>query len=92
MWRPSAQTGRPQCATADWQLEPPPARASRASRHDHLLEASLAPPGGSGAPDYPPHELCVEIEIELGAGDADATVVGSDLTQEYVSINADYRS
>jgi len=61
--------------------------------HDHLLAASLKPPGADGgAPPYPPHERCVEIEIDLAVGDAAVTVVGSDLTQEYVSINADYRS
>ena len=42
--------------------------------------------------DYPPHERCVEIEVELGAGPAEATVFGGDLTHEYVSENADYRS
>jgi glutamate N-acetyltransferase/amino-acid N-acetyltransferase len=42
--------------------------------------------------DFPPHERCVEIEVELGAGAAEATVYGGDLTHEYVSENADYRS
>ena len=42
--------------------------------------------------DYPPHERCVEIEVELGTGTAEATVIGGDLTHEYVSENADYRS
>jgi glutamate N-acetyltransferase/amino-acid N-acetyltransferase len=42
--------------------------------------------------DYPPHERCVEIEIDLGSGAAGATVFGGDLTHEYVSENADYRS
>jgi glutamate N-acetyltransferase/amino-acid N-acetyltransferase len=42
--------------------------------------------------DFPPHERCVEIEIDLGAGPAAATVLGGDLTHEYVSENADYRS
>jgi glutamate N-acetyltransferase/amino-acid N-acetyltransferase len=42
--------------------------------------------------DFPPHERCVEIEIDLGAGAASATVIGADLTHEYVSENADYRS
>lgn len=41
---------------------------------------------------YPPHSRLVPIEIDLGAGDASATVLGSDLTAEYVHINADYRS
>ena len=60
--------------------------------YEHMKAASLVPAGAEGAPDYPPHERCVEIEIDLGAGDESCTVVGSDLTQEYVSINADYRS
>jgi len=42
--------------------------------------------------DYPPHERCVEIGLDLGAGTASATVLGGDLTHEYVSENADYRS
>jgi glutamate N-acetyltransferase/amino-acid N-acetyltransferase len=46
----------------------------------------------SATVDYPPHERCVEIEIDLGSGSAGATVFGGDLTHEYVSENADYRS
>jgi glutamate N-acetyltransferase/amino-acid N-acetyltransferase len=42
--------------------------------------------------DYPPHERVVEIEIDLGAGAASAAVTGTDLTHEYVTENADYRS
>ena len=42
--------------------------------------------------DYPPHERAVEIEIDLGAGPAQCAVLGADLTHEYVSENADYRS
>lgn len=42
--------------------------------------------------DYPPHQKCVEIGIDFGKGSASATVLGSDLTAEYVSVNADYRS
>jgi N-acetylglutamate synthase/N-acetylornithine aminotransferase len=35
----------------------------------------------------------VEIDVDLGTGGSCACRVhGSDLTQEYVSINADYRS
>jgi glutamate N-acetyltransferase/amino-acid N-acetyltransferase len=41
---------------------------------------------------YPPHERNVEIEIELGLGDARAVVLGADRTHEYISENADYRS
>lgn len=42
--------------------------------------------------DYPPHERCVEIEVDLGGGAAEAVIFGGDLTHEYVSENADYRS
>ncbi len=64
----------------------------------HLKNAELyasAPPkdGVFAAPiDFPPHERCVELEIEVGNGAASATVLGGDLTHEYVSENADYRS
>jgi glutamate N-acetyltransferase/amino-acid N-acetyltransferase len=64
----------------------------------HLRHAELytsAPPkdGVFTAPiDFPPHERCVEIDVEIGNGDASATVIGGDLTHEYVSENADYRS
>jgi glutamate N-acetyltransferase / amino-acid N-acetyltransferase len=42
--------------------------------------------------DFPPHERAVELEIDLGNGAASAMVLGGDLTHEYVSENADYRS
>ncbi|MBW8781734.1 MAG: bifunctional ornithine acetyltransferase/N-acetylglutamate synthase [Verrucomicrobia bacterium] len=64
----------------------------------HLKGAELyaSKPGADGvftAPiDFPPHERCVEIEVILGSGDAGAVVFGGDLTHEYVSENADYRS
>jgi glutamate N-acetyltransferase/amino-acid N-acetyltransferase len=64
----------------------------------HLRHAELyasAPPknGVFTAPiDFPPHERCVELEVDLGAGSAEATIIGGDLTHEYVSENADYRS
>lgn len=44
---------------------------------------------------YPQHDRVVDIEVDLGHGggkEAGITVWGSDLTKEYVSINADYRS
>lgn len=41
---------------------------------------------------FPPHERAVEIDIDLGLGDAEATILGADLTHEYVATNADYRS
>ncbi len=64
----------------------------------HLAQAELypssAPAEGVFRPPiaYPPHERCVQLEIDLGAGPASATVLGADLTHEYVSENADYRS
>ena len=62
--------------------------------YEHMKGASLVNPVAGEPPSlpYPPHERCVEIEIDLAAGKAACTVHGSDLTQEYVSINADYRS
>jgi glutamate N-acetyltransferase/amino-acid N-acetyltransferase len=42
--------------------------------------------------DFPTHERAVELEIDLGNGAAFAAVLGGDLTHEYVSENADYRS
>jgi glutamate N-acetyltransferase/amino-acid N-acetyltransferase len=64
----------------------------------HLKAAELyesAPPkeGVFSAPvDYPAHERCVEIEVDLGGPGPGAVVLGADLTHEYVSENADYRS
>ncbi len=64
----------------------------------HLKEAELyqSKPTADGifsAPvDFPAHERSVEIEVDLGRGSAEATVIGGDLTHEYVSENADYRS
>jgi len=44
--------------------------------------------------NYPPHQKYVEIGVDFGegCGDATATVYGSDLTNEYIAVNADYRS
>lgn len=41
---------------------------------------------------YPVHERCVEIGIDFGSGGEEVTVIGADLSHEYVSENADYRS
>jgi glutamate N-acetyltransferase/amino-acid N-acetyltransferase len=46
----------------------------------------------SGGRGYPEHERSVEIEITVGRGDASVTVLGSDLSYDYVKENADYRS
>jgi glutamate N-acetyltransferase/amino-acid N-acetyltransferase len=64
----------------------------------HLRSAELyasAPPkdGVFTAPiNFPPHERCVDIVVDLGTSTGAATVIGGDLTHEYVSENADYRS
>jgi glutamate N-acetyltransferase/amino-acid N-acetyltransferase len=65
----------------------------------HLRSAELYPqaPAADGITfrppiDFPPHERSVEIGIELGAGTGAAEVLGADLTHEYVTENADYRS
>jgi glutamate N-acetyltransferase/amino-acid N-acetyltransferase len=66
---------------------------------EHLTKAELyksAPPkDGVFSPplDFPAHERCVDLTVDLGeSGGSSATVFGADLTHEYVSENADYRS
>jgi glutamate N-acetyltransferase / amino-acid N-acetyltransferase len=59
------------------------------------LYASAPPPDGltfKPPVDYPPHERRVEIEIDLGVGPSSCAIVGADLSHEYVTENADYRS
>jgi glutamate N-acetyltransferase/amino-acid N-acetyltransferase len=87
--------GVPIFSSGVFSLDP----AKEAALVRHLREAELyasAPPkDGVFRPpvDFPAHERSVEIEIDLGlAGGACATVLGADLTHEYVSENADYRS
>jgi len=43
-------------------------------------------------PSYPVHDNSVVIEVDLNQGDAEATVIGGDLTIDYVKINGNYRS
>ncbi|MBP7142186.1 MAG: bifunctional ornithine acetyltransferase/N-acetylglutamate synthase, partial [Opitutaceae bacterium] len=77
-----------------FQLNP----EKEASLVAHLRHAELyrSAPGKDGVftppVDYPPHERVVEIAVDLGLGNATAMVHGGDLTHEYVSENADYRS
>jgi glutamate N-acetyltransferase/amino-acid N-acetyltransferase len=65
---------------------------------EHLRHAELyasAPPQGTvfrPPLDYPPHERSVDLAVDLSLGPTEATVLGADLTHEYVSENADYRS
>ena len=42
--------------------------------------------------NYPPHEMAVELEVDLGLGPHHAQVLGADRSHEYISENADYRS
>jgi len=42
--------------------------------------------------DFPPHERSVEVDVDLGQGSAESTVLGADRTHEYISENSDYRS
>ncbi len=65
----------------------------------HLRAAELyasAPPRDGltfRAPlDFPPHGRRVEVEIDLAMGPSSCAVVGADLSHEYVTENADYRS
>ena len=78
-----------------FRLDPAKEAALVAHMRQAELYASAPPKDGvySPAVDFPPHERSVEIEVDFGhAGGASAVVLGSDLTHEYVSENADYRS
>ncbi len=81
-------------ANGVFQLDPSKEAALIAHLRGAELYASAAPKEGvfSAPIDFPPHERCVELDIEVGNGAASATVLGGDLTHEYVSENADYRS
>lgn len=63
---------------------------------DHMKTAQYG-----DSTDFPPHQKFVEISVDFGGNarrlkwrrnSGEAVVLGSDLTAEYVSINADYRS
>ncbi len=77
-----------------FQLDPAKETALVAHLRGAELYASAPTAEGFFAPpiDFPPHERAVELEIDLGNGAASAAVIGGDLTHEYVSENADYRS
>jgi glutamate N-acetyltransferase/amino-acid N-acetyltransferase len=77
-----------------FRLDPDKEKALTAHLREAELYASVPPKEGVFSPpiDFPPHERCVEIAIDLAAGSGRATVLGADLTHEYVSENADYRS
>jgi glutamate N-acetyltransferase / amino-acid N-acetyltransferase len=81
-------------ARGAFQLDLATERALAQHLKDAELYSSRPPKDGVFSPpvDYPSHERCVEIEVDLGLGNASASVLGGDLTHEYVSENADYRS
>jgi len=72
--------------------------AKDAAMVEHLRATELypsAPPDGTTfrpPVDYPPHERAAELAIDLALGPCDASALGADLTHEYISENADYRS
>ena len=53
----------------------------------HMAEAQLGEHD-----DFPKHQKFVEIGIDFGGSGSNVIVLGSDLTKEYVEVNADYRS
>jgi glutamate N-acetyltransferase/amino-acid N-acetyltransferase len=82
-------------ADGAFRLDPQVEQALVAHLKGAELYASTPPADGlTFAPPitYPPHERCVEIGIDLGLGNAGATVIGTDRSHEYISENADYRS
>jgi len=54
---------------------------------NHMADAQLGEHD-----DFPQHQRFVEIGVDFGGEGSDVTVLGSDLTKEYVEVNADYRS
>jgi glutamate N-acetyltransferase/amino-acid N-acetyltransferase len=77
-----------------FQLNPEKETALVSHLRGAELYPSVPPKDGvfTAGVDYPPHERCVEITVEFGSGTGAATIIGGDLTHEYVSENADYRS
>jgi glutamate N-acetyltransferase / amino-acid N-acetyltransferase len=77
------------------RLDPEKEQRIVAHMREAELYASAAPTDGiSFKPpvDFPPHERRVEIAIDLGLGAGACDVLGADLSHEYVTENADYRS
>lgn len=54
----------------------------------YLRERAMDPT----ARGFPPHERCVEIEVDCGGSGPVVEALGADLSYEYVRENADYRS
>lgn len=77
-----------------FQLNPSKETALVAHLEQAELYRSAPDERGNYSPpiDFPAHERQVEIEVDFGQGPGHATVIGGDLTHEYVTENADYRS
>jgi glutamate N-acetyltransferase/amino-acid N-acetyltransferase len=72
-----------------FQLDP----AKEKVLSDYLFDAQLFPSESlEHDRNYPTHFKNVDIEIIMKGGSGSCTVIGSDLTKEYVEVNADYRS
>ena len=86
--------GIPIVANCEFALDPAKEKSLVAHLKAAELYESAEPKEGvfTSPIDFMRHERCVEVEIDLGIGAAEATVIGADLTHEYVSENADYRS
>jgi glutamate N-acetyltransferase/amino-acid N-acetyltransferase len=74
-----------------------PEKERRLVAHLKAAELYASAPPGDGLTfrppiDHPPHGRRVEIEIDLAMGPSSCAVLGADLSHEYVSENADYRS
>ena len=90
-----AMAGRTLFDGGAFRLDPETEATLVAHMRDAELYASRPPSDGlTFVPPvrFPPHERCVEITVDLGAGSEEATVLGSDRSHEYISENADYRS
>ena len=78
-----------------FRLDPTREQALVAHLKAAELYASAPPPDGLNfvpPAAFPRHERAVEIEVDLGLGQASATVLGADRSHEYITENADYRS
>ncbi len=62
--------------------------AKEARLNEYIIGCALDP----AARGFPAHDRQVVLEIDLGAGQGRAVVLGADLTYQYVKENADYRS
>jgi glutamate N-acetyltransferase/amino-acid N-acetyltransferase len=82
---------------ADGAMALDPAKEQRLVAHLRGAELYASAPPADGLTfrppvDFPPHELSVEIVVDLALGGAACEVIGADRSHEYVTENADYRS